>query len=160
MVAALVVAAAAASTGWADVTAPRGRAVLEAGDAIVVDAKDAGRCLGDKGQYVTPSAAEVRRVEALLPAAIAAVARREPFPQSLAEPLLKHLATDRRFYVGRVVGQKRYVEVYGRCRDFASGPREKLRCPPEVDDGGDCVWQIRFDVERGTFDRFQTNGIA
>jgi hypothetical protein len=33
-------------------------------------------------------------------------------------------------------------------------------CPPIVDDGGSCVWYIRFDVKRGTFDHFATNGEA
>ena len=154
--AALVVAAAAASTVRADVSAPAARVVLKATDGVVIHPDE---CLGRKDAFFTPSPAEVGRLEALLPAAIAAVAEKDPksFRREMAKHLLSHLATDRRYYTGVVADKERHViEVEGRCRIFGGA----ARCPPEVDDGGDCVWHIRFDVKRGTFDQFATNGVG
>jgi hypothetical protein len=119
---------------------------------VVVAVENAPRCFDTRDHYFMPAPADVGRLEALLPGAIASVANRneESYASVMARRLLKHLATDKRFFVGV---DRRYVDVRGFCPYFVRGDD----CPPRVDDGGDCVWFIRFDIKRGTFDQFHTN---
>jgi hypothetical protein len=68
---------------------------------------------------------------------------------------LHHLATDKRYYVGVRTDSGDAIRVFGFCHDLVE-PQE--RCPPSIDDGGDCIWWIRFQSATGTFEDFGTNG--
>jgi hypothetical protein len=51
------------------------------------------------------------------------------------------------------------IAVFGYCADDFVDELTDI-CPPQVEDGGYCVWRIRYDVARGTFNHFHTNGFA
>ena len=63
--------------------------------------------------------------------------------------------TDLRFYMGISGG---VIAVQGYCKDLVD--RRSRSCPPMVKDGGSCIWHIRFNVKRGTFENFEANGSA
>jgi hypothetical protein len=133
---------------------PSGRVV----DGVILSVDRAHACFGMDDASFTPAAGDVKKLEALLPKAIAAIAAegKPSFRTGMAKHLLAHLASDKRFYLGVEPGGARYIVVKGFCADLAKG----ADCPPLVKDGGDCIWRIRYDVKRGTFDQFETNGVA
>jgi hypothetical protein len=128
-----------------------------AANGIILTAKQARVCLGDRMNYVTPSESDVRRLESSLARALAGVAANDKngWLAAMATQVLERMAKDVRFYVGTADG---FIYVYGYCADIIE--HTGRACPPRVSDGGSCIWYIRFDVTRGTLDRFRTNGEA
>ena len=101
-----------------------------------------------------PAEADIDRLEALLPAALAAA------PQAQGEDFSQLLTRWRRQYVGMVRGGRRYV--YGNF--LAGGPDED---PPQwrtqaaiVCDGGPPFFGVELDVEAGRITHLAFNGSA
>jgi hypothetical protein len=132
------------------VTAPPNSAPLRAADGRIVDPQDCGYL---KAAF-KPSVEDVRRLERLLPAALAALAAKQSDNDGGAKGVLQHLATDHRYYVGVARG----VIVVCANSFFRNEPLG--RCPPMINDGGDGVWYIEFDPKTGEFSKFGTNGLA
>ena len=115
---------------------------LRAQDGVIVDANSPYQC-GHRGRLRSLSS-------------LTCVVSKRDCPPPLQPPqnririlrrVLEHLATDKRYYF--YDGQ--YVLVSAWCAELvvAGDP-----CPPGVHDPGACEWEIRFDVEHGTFDHF------
>ena len=149
-----LVLALAALPAWADTSAPAaGRAA--SGPRRVLTAAEANDCFGSTyPKYFTPTADEVRRVEAGLAAALVGV---EGAYGKRARRVRARLATDGVWLFGSNNG-KRWVHVHGFCADLAKGAAGA--CSPSVKDGGDCVWFFDYSVEDGAFKDFRTNGDA
>jgi hypothetical protein len=49
------------------------------------------------------------------------------------------------------------IELRGFCAQLVDGGGRD-NCFPMVKDGGDCIWYLRYDLARGTFDHFYSNG--
>jgi hypothetical protein len=134
----------------ADVSVPSNATPLRAADGRIVDPRD---CKYLKAAF-KPAVADVRRLERLLPAALEALAAKQKGNVGGARGVLRHLATDKRFYVG-VGGGMIAVHAHSPFPD-----ERRDRCPPMIDDGGDSVWYIVFDPKTGEFSSFGTNGEA
>jgi hypothetical protein len=143
---------------------------VESARGVILTAKEAEACepftSKERAGFAMPSLRDVQRIERALPSALAEIAAkvdRYSHVQTGAAEILGHLATDTLFYVGSSDG---HIDVYGYCQDPRGGfvasndANSESRCPPIVFDGGSCFWRIRFDVKRGTFDRFEFNGVA
>lgn len=134
----------------ADVSAPPSPTTLRAADGHIVDPRD---CDYLKATF-KPTVEDVRRLERLLPAALEALALTQTRSHGGARGVLRHLAKDRRFYIGVAGG---FISVHA----HTPWPNEKDDlCPPEIMDGGDSVWRIVFDPKTGKFRAFGTNGYA
>jgi hypothetical protein len=144
----------AASTAFADVSAPAGGG--EARRRHVLTAAEARDCVPSSlpAEYFTPAASDVDRIEKALPAWLGIVGGKQ---SAAIKRVRERLGTDHRWYFGAVDKGRRVIEIRGFCAEFATAGQ---RCYPMVKDGGDCVWYLRFDVARGTFDNFGTNGYA
>jgi hypothetical protein len=138
-----------ASQALADVSAPS--ASPNSANGIILTEKDASRCMGAREKFNTPAASDVRRLEQTLAKALTDIAAKDP----RAKEVSARIGKDIRFYVGTEDG---FIQVLGFCAGIVE--RGGRTCPPSVKDGGSCIWRIRFDVKRGTFDRFDTNGEA
>jgi hypothetical protein len=139
----------------ADTSAPA-TAKSARGRHVVLTAEEARVC-GGPGAFKTSSAADVKRLDAGLAKALKDAAAREAnayYRQGAAE-VLARLSKDVRYYVGTADG---FILVDGYCADMLDAFKIRGNCPPMVDDGGSCIWRIRFDIKRGIFDRFGTNG--
>jgi len=179
MVAALVVAAAAASTGWArsfghercrvrtvgllllialpafaDVSAPSGGGANAR--RHVLTAEEARQCVPSlqPAEYFTPSAKEVEWVERALPAWLATVGGK---PGVTAKRVGERLGTDHVWYFGQLEGGRRRIELRGFCAPLVEGSGRN-GCFPLVKDGGDCIWYLRYDLAHGSFDHLYSNG--
>jgi hypothetical protein len=138
------------ATAFADTSAPAPNARPNPANGVILTAEQARTCAYDTHEsFVTPSVADVKRLEAGLAAALSKLTG------SSAAQVLKRLDTDVRFYLGTSDG---IIAVHGFCKDIAY--HREGSCPPMVKDGGSCIWRIRFDTKRGTFDKFNTNGTA
>ncbi len=144
-----------ALNAFADVSVPAPAA--KAAKGIILTGKQASACLGDHEKYVTPRASDVQRLESSLEPALAdaAATHKNGYLRQGAARVLTRIGKDVRFYVGTADG---YIHVYGYCPFLFE--HASRTCPPDVSDGGSCIWRIRFDVKRGTFDEFGTNGEA
>lgn len=154
VVLALLVASAPA---FGDVTAPTA-AKGQAQRRHVMTAAEARQCAlpsTGEGAFFTPAARDVQRVDDTLQAALAAIVEAHKDPT--AKRVLQRLGTDVRWYFGAVEKGRRVIEIRGFCAQIAEGADG---CYPLVKDGGDCIWYLRFDLARGTFDGFATNGSA
>jgi hypothetical protein len=142
-------------SAFADATAPA--LPPRAANRIILTEKQAQACSGDGEKYVTPPASEVQRLESSLVRALtdAAANHKNGYSRQGAARVLMRMEKDIRFYVGTADG---FIHVHGYCTEFIE--HTGRTCPPMVADGGSCIWYIRFDVKRGTFDHFSTNGEA
>ena len=130
--------------------APEGFVYTHRPDGVIVPASKGGDFYHDKSHrdFFTPVAADVTRLEAALPKFV-----REYDPQS---DLDQRLPTYRRQYVGIVVHGRRRIWVHGFCRESTNVDWRTQGF--EVKDGGDCYFRAEWDVERGEFVGFATNG--
>ena len=101
--------------------------------------------------YWTPRAEDVARLEAALPAFLreAAVAR--------SPELWQRLPDYTRQYVGIVEDGRERVFVNAFCDDLGI---EWRTTPVAVEDGGDCFFQVTYDVASATFANLMVNGEA
>jgi hypothetical protein len=101
-----------------------------------------------------PAAGDVRKLDARLAGALGAVGGAYA---ASAKRVRARLATDGVWYIATVAGGRRVIALRGFCASLTEGAD---KCPPMVKDGGDCIWYFEYDVARGTFNGFRTNGSA
>jgi hypothetical protein len=101
-----------------------------------------------------PTAKDIKRLEGLLPAYVAA------HPPQLAPDLLRTLKQYKRQYAGVIQKGRRiiYVNVFLSYPSYGSD--DWRRTAVVVCDGGAAFWGIEFDVASGTFSNLFTNGVA
>ena len=130
--------------------APEGFVYTHRPDGVIVPASKGGDFYHDKQfhDFITPTEADVARLEAALPAFI-----REYDPKT---DLDRRLPTYRRQYVGILVQGHRRIWVHGFCRDSTNVDWRTQGFV--VLDGGDCYFQAEYDIERHEFVSFATNG--
>ena len=143
---AALLCAALTAFGDASVPTPPQSAGKQAapGKRIALTAEQARTCHGDRHPYVTPSTRDVQRLDASLVEALRQIGS--------ARRIVERVPGDTLFYTATKDG---FIQVEGFCGHLAGSDR---RCPPGVDDGGDCVWRIRYNVKTRQFDQFGTNG--
>jgi len=130
--------------------APEGFVYTHHPDGVIVPASKAGAFYPDKQfhDFITPTAADVARLEAELPAFV-----REYDPRS---DLDRRLPTYRRQYVGILVHGRRHIWVHGFCRESTNVDWRTEGFV--VLGGGDCYFRAEYDIERHEFVSFATNG--
>jgi hypothetical protein len=107
----------------------------------------------------TPDLADVLALEKRLPGYMRVEldrqARVRDFPIDKKNPLWERAKTYKRQYVG-IRRQKRRI-VYANFFCDASGTNWRAT-PVDVDDGGDCYFQVEYDVDKKTFADLSLNG--
>jgi hypothetical protein len=106
--------------------------------------------------YASPLLADIARLDSALPRALGDIAARNEWRRDAALSVAVRLPYEIRYYVATTDGK---ISVFGYCADDSVDELTDV-CPPPVQDGGDCIWQIRYDIAGGTFDHFSTNGFA
>ena len=105
----------------------------------------------------TPAAADVEALEQRLPDHLrAALARQRPARGGKA-PLWERAKTYKRQYVGVRRDGRRIVFANFFCRAWKEDWRTE---PIVVEDGGDCYFQVEYDVDKASFSNLQINGEA
>jgi hypothetical protein len=100
--------------------------------------------------YFTPEDEQIRRFEA----GLAAHLRASP-PWRSPELHAKYAPYHRRYVGMKINGEmKLYASFY--CPSFDGWERPDV----EVDDGGDCYFQVIYDVARGAYESVMVNGAA
>ena len=109
-----------------------------------------------KGEW-TPTKEEVLAIEGQLPSFLES-RRRDVRAQVIA----KRLASYKRQYRGVTRAGRRFVEVNALCERFlGADDRDRwLRTWIVVKDGGDCFFQVAYDVERGELGGLYIHGEA
>lgn len=108
---------------------------------------------GELDGYWTPSAENIQSLEGDLASFLRQNAdsfRRQP-------PVWEQLDQYKRQYVGVIIGGKQVIYGNFFCTETGVDWREDWVL---VMDGGDCFFQIQFDVENGTFTSLTVNGEA
>jgi hypothetical protein len=106
----------------------------------------------ERGDYWTPAKEDVRKLEEKIEFYL----RKHPDRRSPA--LWSKLSEYKRQYAGMVENGRRKILVNFFCNS-ARIKDWKLH-PVVVEDGGDCFFQIKYDVEAGTFSDLYVNGEA
>ncbi len=96
----------------------------------------------------TPDEALVAKAEAGLGAALQATKE--------GKPIAAKLRSYKRQYVGLTAAGKKKLYINAFCSDEPGW----LSAPVSVDDGGDCYFQIVYDVESGRFLELSVNGMG
>jgi hypothetical protein len=137
------------ATAFADTSAPARRS--KSTRHVVMSADEARACFGGNQKFVTPSAPDIKRLEAGLPRALGEVAadKKNRFAAAAAGVLKELDQPEARFYVGT----PGFVFVHGYRPDV-----EIVRNCPHDDDDDSASWHIEFDVKRGAFDHFEMTG--
>lgn len=118
-------------------------------EGVIVPEQDA-RTLDPQAQgYWTPTEADVQALEAGLVAFLQASS-----PQA-SPGLWEKQATYRRQYVGLLRDGQRLVYASFFCETFGGDWQREVLF---VLDGGDCFFQLTYDVERGTYGDLMVNG--
>lgn len=100
--------------------------------------------------YFTPEDEQIRRFEA----GLAAHLRASP-PRRSPELHAKYAPYHRRYVGMKINGEmKLYASFY--CPSFEGWERPDV----DVDDGGDCYFQVVYDVARGAYESVTVNGEA
>lgn len=126
-------------------------------DGVIVPARLADWFHFGPGRYFTPTEAEVRTLEAALPAFFRGVAKGEPEGGYVTPAFLRALPRYKRQYVGLDDQPHRRIWVNTTCAD---GYREWHDQPIAVDDGGACFWRVTYDLVTHLFSRLEFNGEA
>jgi hypothetical protein len=107
----------------------------------------------------TPARADVLALEQRLPeymrVELDRQARARDYPIDKKNPLWERAKTYKRQYVG-IRRQKQRI-VYANFFCNASGSNWRTT-PVDVDDGGDCYFQVEYDVDKRTFADLSLNG--
>ena len=109
--------------------------------------------------FWTPALADVVKLEAELPAYLRGRTARRTAAASgpQTNPLWKRAPGYKRQYVG--VRRKGRAVIYANF--FCEAPKyDWHREPVDVDDGGDCYFQVEYDVAAARFDNLAVNGGA
>ena len=123
--------------------------------SVIVPAKEAPRFYRprvggrDSTSFFTPSRAQVLRLQA----GLSRYLKTAPF----AGDLHKRVGTYHRHYLGVVLGGKRKIWANFYCEELRKDWR---RSPVFVVDGGDCYFEVTFDLDTGEFSNFEANGEA
>lgn len=120
-------------------------------EGVIVPERDAPALDPQAEGYWTPAEVNVRALEAGLAAFLQAAA-----PEASPE-LWRKQPTYKRQYAGLLRDGRRLVYASFFCD---TGGEEWRREPLFVLDGGDCFFQLTFDVERGTYGDLTVNGEA
>ena len=105
------------------------------------------------GGYWTPTEADIQSLEGKLDSFLRASA--ESFNHQ--SPVGEQLSDYKRQYVGVIINDKRVIYGNFFCTETGVDWREEWVF---VMDGGDCFFQLEFDVENGTFIDLRVNGEA
>jgi hypothetical protein len=110
--------------------------------------------------FWTPALADVVKLEAGLPTYLRGRAARRVAAASgpQTNPLWKRAPGYKRQYVG--VRRRGRAVIYANFFCEASPNVDWHREPVDVDDGGDCYFQVEYDVTTGRFDNLAVNGGA
>jgi hypothetical protein len=104
----------------------------------------------DEEGYFTPDDEQIRRFET----GLAAHLRASP-PERSPELYAKYASYHRRYVGMKIKGEKKlYTSFY--CPSFKEWERPDV----DVDDGGDCYFQVIYDVARGLYESVSVNGQA
>ena len=98
----------------------------------------------------TPGSSAITELEAALPAFLKSA------PPERSPELWKKLPDYKRQYVGLLIKGHKTIYANYFCR--ASGDSDWTKAPVLVDDGGDCYFQVQYDVESKAFSDLQVNG--
>ncbi|MCG3141393.1 MAG: hypothetical protein HDKAJFGB_02674 [Anaerolineae bacterium] len=101
----------------------------------------------------TPDAAMIAELETRLPAYLA---QRQTEFSALKAPIAERLAQYKFQYWGEMQNDKRVIVVNAFCADFEDWQTRRVF----VLDGGDCFFQLKYDIASGTFFDLQVNGEA
>jgi len=170
LAAALTLAAAASSDGAPPLAAPRSPAPAAKGLAKpppgaadrMIFAKEAARELWaaqfpPPAMLWTPLLDDVMKLERQLPAFLRREGRAGRLHNEQPAPLWKRVAGYKRQYFGLV--EKGRSIVYGNFFCDGGGTDWQRR-PVDVDDGGDCYFQVRYDPKTGRLFDLSVNGDA
>jgi hypothetical protein len=152
MVLAVRAATAAPATNWSD-------------DRVIFTAEAARKSWGSlfrPGTTAwTPALADVLALERRLPeymrVELDRQARQRDWPMDKKNPLWDRAKTYKRQYVGVRRQKQRIIYANFFCDPLGTDWRIT---PVEVDDGGDCYFQVEYDVEKRSFADLSLNGSA
>lgn len=120
-------------------------------DGVIVPERDAPAIDPQAEGYWTPTQADVLALEAGLAAFL-----QESAPQASPE-LWRKQGTYKRQYAGLIHNGRRLIAASFFCDTHGEEWRREVLF---VLDGGDCFFQLTFDVERGTYGDLMVNGEA
>ena len=162
LAAALTLAAAASSDG-APPPAAKGPAKPPPGAADrMIFAKEAARELWaaqfpPPAMFWTPLLDDVMKLERQLPAFLRREGQAGRLHNEKPAPLWKRVAGYKRQYFGLVEKGRSIVYANFFCNGLGT---DWQRRPVDVDDGGDCYFQVRYDPHTGRFFDLSVNGDA
>jgi hypothetical protein len=141
---------------WEGLKTPaKSRAIIDAGTARQRWSKEL-----PEGEFWTPTLADVKALERDLPGYLRQKLRDEPQDRSSrgveSIPLWKKAPLYLRQYVGTT--RKGQRAIYGHF--FCDIEHDWRRYPVIIFDGGDCFFQLFYDVKTGRFDGLALNGVA
>jgi hypothetical protein len=108
--------------------------------------------------FWTPLLDDVMKMERQLPAFLRREGRAGRLHNEKPAPLWKRVAGYKRQYFGLV--EKGRSIVYGNFFCADGGDKDWQRRPVDVDDGGDCYFQVRYDPKTGRFFALSVNADA
>jgi hypothetical protein len=129
---------------------PEGRAIFDAAAARAAW----GFFISRGTEAWTPTAADVDKLEAALPALL----DRERPPAESRPPSWRRAAHYKRQYFGYVKHRRRFIHANFFC-SVPSGVDWRLT-PVVTKDGGDCYFNVDYDPRTGQFSNLQVNGVA
>lgn len=101
----------------------------------------------------TPDAEMVAALETRLPAYLAQ--NQDKFNATKA-PIVESIAEYKRQYWGEMKNNKRVIVVNAMCRELENWRTQRVL----ILDGGDCFFNVNYDVDAGTFFDLSVNGEA
>jgi hypothetical protein len=147
--------------GWSAAPPPPEATATRPEDRVIFDREATrkaltGRAMG-RGELWTPALADVTALEQKLPAYL----RRAYKDQDRRrEPLWKRAPHYKRQYLGITQKGERTIYANFFCEIFGPHPEDWKTILVDVDDGGDCYFQVEYDVKAGTFHDLSVNGEA
>jgi hypothetical protein len=126
-------------------------------DRVIFDAEAARKSMSSEaeGKFWTPTLSDVLAFEEKLPAYL-----REHHQNRRKEPLWKRASGYKRQYFGMT--RKGARVIYGNffCHVPSTRAADWHTVPVQVEDGGDCYFNVVYDVKRGAFQDLMVNGEA
>ena len=108
--------------------------------------------------FWTPSLSDALALEKALPDYLRRhLSRQDRLASDKKEPLWERAKRSKRQYVGVHLEGRRIVYANLFCEAFGSDWRSER---VDVDDGGDCYFQVEYDVDKATFANLMVNGGA
>jgi hypothetical protein len=129
-------------------------------DRAIFDAAATRKSIGlvdaaAKSEPWTPALADAVALEAQLPGYL-----RDNYKNRGKEPLWKRAPGYKRQYLGIAQHGRRVIHANFFCHVPASRAGDWQTVAVIVDDGGDCYFQVEYDVKTGTFRNLMVNGEA